>query len=297
MNPFQSIKPNGWDHKKASFGLIGYPLSHSLSPAIHTAAIRAHNLDGDYRLYAVPPSPEDDPQLARLLEKVREGMIHGLNVTIPHKENVLPLLDELTESAQAIRAVNTVYLQDGFLWGDNTDAPGFWADVKPLLENRDVIDRAVVLGAGGSARAICYALLSRGYRATILARRIEQAVCIVEHFSLISDQAAAATWEDLPDHVQQPCLIVNTTPLGMHLRPWQSPWPDNTPFPDGSAVYDLVYNPSPTRLVLQARLAGIPARNGLGMLVEQAALSFERWTSLEAPREAMSETAAEFGQK
>ena len=168
-------------------GLIGYPLGHSLSPQIHKAALDSCGLEGDYSLFSIPP--DDHQGLGSLLDRVRHGEIQGLNVTIPHKQNVIPLLDELTPTAQTIGAVNTISMRNGQLVGDNTDAPGFLADLRKFLttENTEytekmkrekplssVVDkRALILGAGGSARAVVYALASDGWDATISARRLE----------------------------------------------------------------------------------------------------------------------------
>ena len=136
-------------------GLIGYPLGHSLSPEIHKAALTACGLLGDYRLFQV--SPDDLDALKALLERVREEQISGLNVTIPHKQNVIPLLDELTPTASAIGAVNTISMQERKLTGDNTDVPGFLVDLNHFLEiHQSSITNhksALILGAGGSARA------------------------------------------------------------------------------------------------------------------------------------------------
>ena len=143
------------------FGLTGYPLSHSLSPVIHTAALQSCELHGSYSLF--PVQPEDKPGLKKLLDRVRNGEIIGLNVTIPHKQNVIEFLDELTPTAEVIGAVNTIYTKDDKLIGDNTDAPGFLADLKKFLTtdvHRDGTLNALILGAGGSARAVAYALVN-----------------------------------------------------------------------------------------------------------------------------------------
>ena len=171
-------------------GLIGYSLEHSLSPKIHTAALKACGLQGKYSLF--PIAPEDKQGLKDLLNRVRPGELHGLNVTIPHKQNVIPLLDELTPTAKAIGAVNTIYLRRDKLIGDNTDAPGFLADLKKILadspspilgEGLAVREKsAIVLGAGGSARAVVYALLIDGWQITIAARRLEQAQQLTDSF-------------------------------------------------------------------------------------------------------------------
>src|SRR5215208_6339717 len=146
-------------------GLIGYPLSHSLSPQIHTAALQACGLEGEYSLF--PIAPADRQGLQDLLSRLRSGEVQGLNVTIPHKQNVIPLLDELTPTAESIGAVNTIYLRDNKLMGDNTDTMGFITDLKRFLNAlpSSIVARpwSLVLGAGGSARAVVYALLNDGW--------------------------------------------------------------------------------------------------------------------------------------
>jgi len=266
-------------------GLIGYPLRHSLSPEIHIAALKACGLEGDYSLF--PVSPDDKQGLKSLLNRVRTGEITGLNVTIPHKQNVIPLLDKLTPTAQAIGAVNTIYLRDNKLIGDNTDALGFSADLKKFLTTetqRHGDINALVLGAGGSARAVVYALVNSGWNVTIAARRIEQAQELAASFT--NYELQITNYESFIHHPSTFNLIVNTTPLGMAPNADQSPWPENLPFPNAS-VYDLVYNPRETKLVKDARAQGLSATTGLGMLIEQAALAFELWTGQCPPREIM----------
>ncbi len=275
-------------------GLIGYPLSHSLSPVIHTAALRSCRLDGDYSLFPVPP--DDKRGLKELLDRVRHGDITGLNVTIPHKQNVIEFLDELTPTAQAIGAVNTIYTRDNRLIGDNTDALGFLADLKRAFQIPSLLfpPSALVLGAGGSARAVIHALLNDGWDVTISARRMEQAQQLVDSFTNhelpitsfpLSDYEANFT--NLHPLFSNLSLIINTTPVGMTPNIDQSPWPENLPFPPHAAIYDLVYNPRETRLVREARAQGRPATTGLGMLIEQAALAFETWTGHRPSRENM----------
>ncbi len=269
-------------------GLIGHPLGHSLSPKLHAAALAACGLTGSYSLF--PIAPDDIPGLQALLARLRAGEIHGLNVTIPHKQNVIPLLDGLTETARSIGAVNTISLRNGRLIGDNTDAPGFMADLSNFLDTSLLTTRhsSLVLGAGGSARAVGYALANSGWQVTIAARRPEQAKTLAEALQAACSQIegialnAVAGW--------RADLLVNTTPLGMTPAVDTSPWPEGIPFPAGAAVYDLVYNPRETRLVREARAAGRPATTGLGMLIEQAALAFEIWTGCQPPREILWQT-------
>ncbi len=265
-------------------GLIGHPLGHSLSPKIHAAALEACGLQGEYSLF--PIAPDDMQGLKDLLARMRNDEIHGLNVTIPHKQNVIPLLDELTPTAQAIGAVNTISMRDGKLVGDNTDAPGFLADLGGL--NIPQVSKALVLGAGGSARAVVYALVHNGWKVSLSARRPEQALALASNYHLPIYQFP------IPDS-QLPVfdLLVNTTPLGMTPNVDSSPWPEHLAFPKNAAVYDLVYNPRETKLVRDARAQGLPAKTGLGMLIEQAALAFEIWTGRKPPREILFQKVVE----
>ena len=264
-------------------GLIGYPLSHSLSPKIQAAALQSCGLEGDYSLF--PIHPDDKQGLEDLLYRVRSTDIHGLNVTIPHKQNVIPFLDQLTPTATAIGAVNTIYLRNDQLIGDNTDAPGFLADVKRLIDSAafSFQPSALLLGAGGSARAVVYALLNDGWRVILAARRAEQANELVRQFEQVN--IMEFNFQDFQRWNLQ--LIVNTTPLGMMPNVDRSPWPENLPFPKNAAIYDLVYNPTETKLVRDARRQGLNAMTGLGMLIEQAALAFEAWTGCHPSREIM----------
>ena len=274
-------------------GLIGYPLSHSLSPQLHAAAFHALELDGEYRLY--PVAPDDNQGLAKLAQRLRMGELQGLNVTIPHKQTVLPLLDDLTPSAQAIGAVNTLYLKGDRLIGHNTDAPGFLSDLHNSFGQPTVEKNALVLGAGGAARAVVYALLTDGWNVTLAVRRadVDQAAALIESMrgaagngSMSSVLLDVDTLSPLVDGIR---LVVNATPLGMSPKAEDCPWPEGLPFPRVATVYDLVYNPRETLLLQRARAAGLCAASGIGMLVEQAALSFACWTEREAPREVMFE--------
>ena len=270
-------------------GLIGYPLGHSLSPKIHTAALQACGLQGDYSLF--PVHPEDIQGLKDLLARVRTGEISGLNVTIPHKQNVIELMDELSPTAKAIGAVNTIYLRENKLIGDNTDAQGFLSDLKRFLtlECDSLLSQknALILGAGGSARAVVYALVNDGWDVTVAARRIEQAGQLVNSFP--SRKVKAITFTDLQFSTFD--LLVNATPIGMTPNIDQSPWPVDLSLPN-AVIYDLVYNPRETKLVKDARAQGLNATTGLGMLIEQAALAFEIWTGHNPPRNILIESVS-----
>lgn len=271
-----------------SLGLVGFPLEHSLSPLLHTAALKAVELKGKYLLY--PIMPADKQGLNTLLARFRRGEIHGLNITIPHKQTVIPLLDELTPTAKAIRAVNTIFKKDGLLFGDNTDAEGFMNDLKKMLRHTTG-GTALVLGAGGSARAVVYALLSIGWNVVIAARRKDQADALVSSMKSKTNNVLLRSIllgiEEINPILEQIRLVVNTTPVGMSPHSEFSPWPKNLSLPDDAIVYDLVYNPRQTCFVREALTAGLCAQSGLGMLVEQAALAFSIWTGHVPPRDIM----------
>jgi shikimate dehydrogenase len=263
-------------------GLIGYPLGHSLSPKIHTAALKACGLEGDYSLF--PIHPDGKQGLKNLLARVHAGEITGLNVTIPHKQNAIPLLDELTDTAKSIGAVNTIYLRENKLIGHNTDAQGFLTDLNRFIDKRQpqIANRksAIILGAGGSARAVVYALVNDGWNVTLAARRIEQAKQLADSF--MHHELHIMTFTDL--RLSTFDLIVNTTSVGMTPNVDQSPLPENSSLSQHTMIYDLVYNPLETKLVKDARAQGLSATTGLGMLIEQAALAFEIWTGRNPPR-------------
>jgi shikimate dehydrogenase len=288
-----------------TFGLIGWPLEHSLSPHIHQAALQALDLEGAYHLF--PIAPGEKRLLREMIARLSSAELDGLNVTIPYKREIMPLLDKLTPAAEAIGAVNTIFKREKQLVGENTDAPGFYTDLCALLDRipgRMVLQappQALILGAGGAARAVAYALIQHGWCVTLAARRLNQAQ------ALVSGLQPAAT--KTRSNNTQPCLhavplqaqalapltgtlnlIVNATPLGMGQHAHKSPWPTNAPFPPQAALYDLVYNPAQTVLMRSARAHGLVAANGRGMLVEQAALAFEIWTGKRAPRHAMLAT-------
>jgi shikimate dehydrogenase len=286
--------------KRYRLGLIGYPLEHSLSPPIHTAALEALDLNGEYLLYLIPPSTEGARKLEGLMSQLRSGQVHGLNVTIPHKQAVIPFMDDLTPTARSIGAVNTIFIKDKRLIGDNTDVPGFLADLdrfasvgaEPFSKNPQT---AIVLGAGGAARAVVYALTERGWNITIAARKVEQALRMINSFqqSTVGGHLSVIKLDEasLKNVKKNSSLIINTTPLGMFPHVGTSPWPEGLRFPTGAIIYDLVYNPPKTVIVRKAEEAGLMATTGLGMLVEQAALAFERWTGHTAPRDAMWQAA------
>ncbi len=272
----------GIDARTQLFGLIGYPLGHTLSPPLHNAALAAAGLNGVY--LALPTPPEG---LAGAVAAMRSWPIGGLNVTVPHKVAVMPLLDAITPDAQRIGAVNTIARDGDRLIGHNTDHLGFLA----MLEGLPVPERAVILGAGGSSRAVAFALVSAGLRTITFAVRrpgASQEVVAAMDAPHVRWQEAAFGSSDLTAALEEAGLVINTTPVGM------APERDATPLegadlarlPAGAAVLDLIYNPSETRLMRLAQARGLAARNGLPMLIAQAAAAFSIWTGRQAPESA-----------
>lgn len=266
------------------FGLIGWPLGHSLSPTLHQTALQALALKGDYKLLPIPPERVDQ-ELSTLTICLRDGNLDGLNVTIPYKQAVIPYLGALTEAARAVGAVNTIYREGGRLVGDNTDIGGFSGELAKMeaFFNDKPVRKALVLGAGGAARAVVYVLLKAGWDVTVAARRREQAAGLADIIPIHCTGSFSAALLDESIAAMSPDLIVNATPAGMWPRPDATPWPAGVSIPRDALVYDLIYNPPETCLMRASALA----RGGLGMLVEQAALSFEIWTGRAAPRSKM----------
>lgn len=262
-------------------GLLGWPVAHSLSPAMHNAAARALGLDLVY--VPLPVAPAVVGEAVRGLAAL--GFL-GANVTVPHKQAVMPFLDELDATARAIGAVNTIQVaQTGqpALRGTNTDGAGLIADLRE--QGVGVKDRAcVILGAGGAARAAAFALAQQGGHVHVLARRQERAVEVAVALQryLAGAPVVPHQWDELAAllaSVERP-LIANATPVGMEPNAGASPWPEDLSFPRDSFIYDMVYKPGETRLLRQARAAGCAGANGLGMLLHQGALAFALWTGL-----------------
>lgn len=261
-------------------GLIGWPVAHSLSPVMHNAAARALGLDLIY--VPLPVAPELVGEAVRGLAAL--GFV-GANVTVPHKQAVMPFLDELDATALAIGAANTIQVaEEGGLTlrGTNTDGAGLIAD---LQEHGVAVNgrTCLILGAGGAARAAAFALAQKGGHVHVLARREEQAVRVATELQPYLDGVPVVphAWDALAvlARAEQP-LIVNATPVGMQPDAEVSPWPADLAFSADSFVYDMVYKPRETKLLRQARAAGCAGANGLGMLLHQGALAFELWTGV-----------------
>ena len=255
-------------------GVIGDPVRHSLSPALHNAAFAALGLDWVYLAFEVPAG-----SAAAAVEGMRALGIDGLNVTMPHKEDVAAAVDRLSPVAERLGAVNTVVRRGGVLAGESTDGIGF-VDALRSDEGFDPAGkRCLVVGAGGAARAVVLALADAGASVAVVGRTPERvAAC-----------AALGGRVGSPEEAGDADLIVNATPVGMG---------DDTGLPvdpamlgPGQMVADLVYHPLQTPLLAEARARGAVAVNGLGMLIHQAAHAFRLWTGEDPPLEVMSAAA------
>lgn len=253
--------------------VVGHPIAHSRSPLIHGHWLAQHGIDGSYERLDVAPA--DFPDFLRGLPA--SGFAGG-NVTLPHKEAAFALTDTLTPRAERIGAVNTLVVgKDGRLHGDNTDAPGFCAHLDHSL-GQDWPGRgeAVILGAGGAARAIVVGLAERGVARIRVANRTRERAEAVA--ALAPGVAEPLAWADLPEAMAGAGLLVNTTSLGMKGQP--ALVLDLAPLSPGAAVADIVYAPLETDLLAAARARGLDAVDGLGMLLHQAVPGFEAWFGL-----------------
>ncbi len=269
-------------------GIIGWPVKHSLSPAMHNAAFVARGMDWAYVPLPVPPQWVKDALLG-----LRALGFRGANVTVPHKERVMSHLDYIAPEAQAIGAVNTVVVEeDGRMWGTNTDADGFMND---LLAHEVQVEgkRVLVLGAGGAARAVVYALARAGARVTIANRTLGRAVELARQIHTVlpgsSFRVVELTPESLKQEAETHALLVNATSVGMWPEVEASPWPPGIGFGRIRVVYDLVYRPRHTRLLREAEAWGCRVIDGLGMLVRQGAESWRIWTREAPPVDTMRE--------
>ena len=266
------------DGKTRLAGIIGWPISHTLSPAMHNALYEAMGLN--WRYMALPVKPE---RIVEAVHGVRALGMAGVNVTIPHKEAVIPCMDELTPAARAIGAVNTIILEDARLIGDNTDVSGFLEALDQA--NVQLAGRqALILGAGGAARAAAWGLLTRDMQVSLLARTPARAHRLAEDMRQSVAGADITVVEQSPQAVD---LVVNCTPVGMPPQDKESPLPANLTLDANTAVMDMIYRPLETTLLRQAREAGAICVSGLDMLVYQGVVAFERWTGQTPPADVM----------
>ena len=260
-------------HKKLA--VIGDPISHSLSPMLHKFLIENFHLPFSYEAIQVTAR-----ELAEFVSAKRDSDFRGFNVTIPHKQAILPLLDKISETVRAIGAVNTVIFDGATAVGENTDVTGFLWMMKLAgvsLAQREVL----VIGAGGAARAVIFGLQQAGVSRIFVCNRspLRLEDCTSWMSTMITTKWEAWPWEELEKSFEErrPEIIINTTSVGMHPRVDESPLPAALLSPE-MIVVDLVYNPLPTRLLREASQAGARVVNGLNMLIMQGVAAMEVWS-------------------
>jgi shikimate dehydrogenase len=267
-------------------GLIGYPVAHSLSPELHNAAFTYANLNWRYVPLQVRPEYLADAIMGAVAMGFR-----GLNVTVPYKVSVIPMLHKVTSAVNIVGAVNTIRIDGntGQLEGMNTDMTGFLADLAANKVRVGLNARVVILGAGGAARAVGAGLSRSGAQIVFVNRTLDNAVKIVEFLksSWTGAPMEAAPLEALPEVSKGATLIVNATSVGMWPEADTSPWPAKVPFPPGAVIYDTVYRPMKTKLMQDAEKAGLRAVGGIGMLIYQGAAAYEVWTGQKPSIEVM----------
>ena len=272
-------------------GIIGLPVSHSASPAIHNSAFRALGLDWVYMPLEVDDVGRFFREFVRPLLSSSDGEpfgsgfdwpLRGLSVTIPHKRAVIPYLDDIDETARAVGAVNTIVIGEGRARGYNTDVQGA---MEPLAKARDLAsEHCAVIGAGGAARAVIYGLKQHGARVTVFARDPSKLRDVGERFGVPILPLDALSSSDAG-------IIINTTPVGMRGHSEGRSPVDPSAFKDRRIAYDLVYNPTETRFLKYARDAGCETISGIEMLIAQAAGQFSLWTGVQAPLDVMRKAA------
>jgi shikimate dehydrogenase len=269
-------------------GIFGDPIAHTRSPAMHNAAFRARGLPYVYVPFLVRPT-----DLAKAVHSLRALHLSGVNVTVPHKERIVRYLDVLSAEAELCGAVNTIVNRDGTLFGDNTDGRGFLVS----LQERSLSPRRkeiVLIGAGGATRAVLVSLIRAGSaRITIVNRTLTKAQALVRAYgSLCKTHLEARPLETLRDPalLKSAALVVNCTSVGLHGE--EFPPLAYVATPRGCLFYDLLYRPSMTAFLQQARKARRPILDGRRMLLHQGALAFSLWTREPAPIEVMARALA-----
>ncbi len=269
---------------KHKIALFGYPLTHSISPAFQQAALDHVSFDARYE--ARPTTPDG---LADEVERLRGPDHLGANVTIPHKERVRAFLDGVDRWAEMVGAVNTIVNEGGRLVGHNTDGYGFLRSLEEKAGFSPAGKSALMLGAGGAARAAVFALAERGVDRLVIANRtLERAADLAAELAGGVKDVEAVSLRDAGDAARSADLVVNATSMGMTRGPGEGLSPmDSRGLNPGTLVFDMVYTPQETPLTAAAKRAGARALGGLWMLVYQGAAAFEKWTSKKAPVDVM----------
>jgi shikimate dehydrogenase len=267
--------------------VIGHPVAHSFSPQMQNAAIRALDLNLCYVAFHVRPE-----EVGAAIQGMRAFNLLGLNVTVPHKEAVIPYLDQLSEEAQRVGAVNTIHHFHGKLIGYNTDVYGILTSLKETAGLDPLPETVAVLGASGAARGVVYGLCTKPEVRTIriFNRTVEKAERLAEEMSRWTSarlEAYPLNNDALQKGLEDAGLLINTTSVGMHPNSDESPVGEGTSLHPSLVVYDIIFNPLETQLVKQARSAGAVGVGGIEMLVYQGARAIEIWTGIYPPIEAM----------
>ena len=259
--------------------IIGHPITHSLSPLMHNSAFQALSLPYLYAMYDIEPDG-----LLKAVQDLKTLGFLGYNVTIPHKQAIIPSLDGIDENAKAIGAVNTVCILNSKAIGYNTDVLGVVRALEPF-KGLFAEKPALVMGAGGAARAAVFALHTflKVSEITIAARSKEKASSIAGDFRIRNAKIVNFARKDLNTSLAHCSLIVNTTPVGMHPLVDASPLSDDAPLKSGHVVFDLIYRPLETKLLRHAKAAGAKVVGGLEVLIQQGAAAFEMWTGKKMP--------------
>lgn len=266
------------------YGIIGYPVRHTHSPAMHNAAFSALGINAAYLPFEVKPE-----ELMSAVNCIKSLGICGFNITIPHKENVIPYLDEIDREARLIGAVNTVVNRNGRLKGYNTDGRGFINSLKEEFDLTPNGKRFFILGAGGASRAISFSLAFSGARRIVLVDVVsEKAIDLARQLSGETSCEGIALKRDdraMKEIILNSDVLINATPCGM--KP-SDPKVINPGFPHkGLLVCDLIYNPSMTRFLIDAKKEGARISNGRPMLLHQGMIAFELWTGRRPPLQVM----------
>jgi len=260
--------------------LVGNPVSHSISPLIHNTGFQYLELPFVYDAHAL-----EENELEAFLATLDGTAIVGMNVTLPHKQAVMAYVDELSDTASAVGAVNVLYKRDGRLVGENTDVAGF---LDPLQNANLEEPKVLILGSGGAARAVAYAASHHlSASSVVIAARNEAAA------RAISQATHYCTWNERHEAAQDADLVVNATPIGLYPQTKRSPLAEDHEWTTNQTYYDLIYNPDTTSAMKRALECGASVVGGLPMLIAQAAVAFKIWTDHEMPVDAVRKALRE----
>lgn len=279
--------------KTKIIGIFGDPIGHSLSPLMHNSAFQSLDLD-----YAYIPFNVKRENICDAVNAIRNLNLVGLNITIPHKEAVLSCLDEVSKEAKLIGAVNTIVNDNGKLIGYNTDGAGFYQSLVEVIGEKPKDKKIFIIGTGGASRAVAFQLALENIGELVLTNRNYQkgyklAEEIAKNTKTKTDtiEFTSSKFEEIIPNVD---IIINTTPIGMYPNINEEPVVDTKLFSSKTIVCDLIYNPYKTKLLEKAEDIGCKVVPGLGMLLYQGAIGFEKWTGFKAPIEVMDKVLKDF---